>query len=195
MTCSPFSPKSNPKTVHSLLRCIAGSSSSSSSSPNFPNCSSPRKLASVYATYPRSHFSVSQPKTPRSRSRGYLFELRRATCPEESHLFFCSSFFPTKFFAAASNLSSFTATGPDKIAYPMLKHLPRSGMDFLFHIFNLPWSLHSFPSIWKTSLLFPFTRWESLPTLLLPSSLSLSPPAYQSFLNSSFYPVHSISGI
>ena len=36
----------------------------------------------------------------------------------------------------------------------MLKHLPRSGMDFL-HIFNLFWSLHSFPSIWKTSSIIP----------------------------------------
>ena len=33
----------------------------------------------------------------------------------------------------------------------MLKHFPRSGMDFLLHIFNLSWSSHSFPSIWKTS--------------------------------------------
>ena len=78
-------PRSNPKTVYSLLRSIAGSSSSSSSSPNFPNCSSPRKSASVYATYLRSHFSVSQPKALRSRARGYLSELRRATCPEVSH--------------------------------------------------------------------------------------------------------------
>ena len=35
-TCSSLSPKSNPKSVHSLLRSIAGSSSSSL---NFPNCS------------------------------------------------------------------------------------------------------------------------------------------------------------
>ena len=48
-TCSSLSPRSNPKSVHSLLRSIAGSSSSSSSSPNFPNCSSPRESASVYA--------------------------------------------------------------------------------------------------------------------------------------------------
>ena len=61
-TCSSLSPKSNPKFVHSLLCSIAGSSSSSSSSPNFPNCSSPRESASVYAAYLRSHFSVSQPK-------------------------------------------------------------------------------------------------------------------------------------
>ena len=99
----------------------------------------------------RSHFSVSQPKALRSRARGYLSELRRATCPEKSHSSFCSHFSHAEFHAAASNLSSSTVTGPDKVAYLMLKHLPRSGMDFLLHIFNLSWSLHSFPSIWKTS--------------------------------------------
>ena len=149
-TCSSLSPKSNPKTVYSLLRSIAGSPSSSSSYPNFPNCSSSRESASVYAAYLRSPFSFSQPKALRSRARGYLTELRRATCPKESNSSFCSPFFPTKLLATASNLSSSTATGPDKVAYLMLKHLPRSGMDFLLHIFNLSWSSHSFPSIWKT---------------------------------------------
>ena len=61
--------------------------------------------------------------------------LRNLTCPTLS------------FHEAASNLSSSTATGPDKVAYPTLKHLPRSGMNFLLHIFNLSWSSHSFPSI------------------------------------------------
>ena len=116
-----------------------------------PNCSSPRESASVYAAYLRSHFSISQPKTLCSRARDYLSELRRDTCPEESYLSLCSPFSPTELLAAASNLSPFTATGPDKVAYPMLKHLPRSGMDFLLHIFNLSCTLHSFPSIWKTS--------------------------------------------
>ena len=156
-TCSSLSPKSNPKSVHSLLRSIAGSPSSFSSSPNFPNCSSPRESASVYAAYLRSHFSVSQSKALRNRARDYLSELRRATCPEESHLSFCSPFSPAEFLAAASNLSSSTATGPDKVAYPMLKHLPRSGIDFL-HIFNLSWSSHSFPSIWKTSSNIPIHK-------------------------------------
>ena len=41
-TCSSLSPKSNPKSVYSLLRSIAGSPFSSSSYPNFPNYSSPR---------------------------------------------------------------------------------------------------------------------------------------------------------
>ena len=154
-TCSSLSPRSNPKSVHSLLRSIAGSSSSS---PNFPSCSFPRELASVYAAYLRSHFSVSQPKTLRSRARGYLTELHRATYPVESHLSFCSPFSPAEFLAAASNLSSSTATGPDKVAYPMLKHLPCSGMDFLLHIFNLSWSSHFFPSIWKTSSIIPIHK-------------------------------------
>ena len=142
-TCSSLSPKF----MHSLLCSIAGSLSSSSSSPNFPNCSCTRQSASVYAAYLRSHFSVSQPKALRCRARGYLSELRRATCPVESHSSFCSPFSPAEFHAAASNFSLSTATGPDKVAHPMLKHLPRSGMDFLLHIFNLSWFSHSFPSI------------------------------------------------
>ena len=157
-TCSSLSPKSNPKSVHSLLRSSAGSPSSSSSSPNFSNCSSPGESASVYATYLQSHFSVSQPKALHSRTRDYLSELRQATCPKESHLSFCSPFSPADFLAAASNLSSSTAIGPDKVAYPMLKHLPRSAMDFLLHIFNLFWSSHSFPSIWKTSSIIPIHK-------------------------------------
>ena len=133
--------------MHFLLRSIAGSPSSSSSSPNFPNCSSPRESATVYAAYLRSHISVSQQKALRSRARGFLSELRRATRPKGSHSSFCSPFSPAEFHAAASNLTLSTATGPDKVAYPMLKHLPCSGMDFLLYIFNLSWSSHSFPSI------------------------------------------------
>ena len=157
-TCSSLSPKSNPKSVHSLLISISGSTFSSSFSPNFPNCFSIRESASVYAAYLRSHFSVSQPETLGSRARGYLSELRRATCPEESRSSFCSPFSPAEFHAAASNLSSSTATGPDKIAYPMLKHLPLSGMGFLLHIFNPSWSSHSFPSIWKTFFIIPIHK-------------------------------------
>ena len=123
-----------------------------------PNCSSLRESASVYAAYLRSHFSVSQPKALCSRARGYLSELCRATCPVESHSSFCSVFSPTEFFAATSNLSPFTATGPDKVAYPMLKHLPRSGMNFLAHIFHVSWSSHFFPSIWKTSSIIPIHK-------------------------------------
>ena len=136
-TCSSFSPKSKPKSVHSFLRSIACSPSSFSSSPTFSNCSSPRESASVYAAYLRSHFSVCQPKALRSRARGYLSELRRATCPVKSHSSFCSPFSLAEFLAAAFNLFSSTANGPDKVAYPILQHLPRSGMDFLLDLFNL----------------------------------------------------------
>ena len=54
-------------------------------------------------------------------------------------------------FLRLSSIFPPTATDPDKVAYPMLKHLPRSGMNLLLHIFNLSWSLRSFSSIWKTS--------------------------------------------
>ena len=177
-TCSSLSPRSNPKSVHFLLRSIAGSPSSSSSSPKFPNCSSPRESASVYAAYLRSHFSVSQPKALRSRARGYLSELRRTACSEESHLSFCSPFSLAEFHAAASNLSSSSATGPDKVAYLMLKHFPRSGTDLLLHIFNFSWSSHSFPSIWKTSFIIPIYKMGKP----LDSPASFWPISYLSYL-------------
>ena len=151
-TCSSILPKSNPKSVYSLLRSAAGFPSSH---PNFPNCSSPRESVSVYAAYLRSHYSVSQPKALCSRARGYLSVLRRATCPVESHSSFCSPFSPAEFLVVASNLTPSTATGSDKVAYSVLKHLPRSGMDFLLYIFNLSYTLHFFPSIWKTSSIIP----------------------------------------
>ena len=149
-TCSSLLPKSNPKTVYSLLHSIAGSPSSS---PNFPKCFSPRESASVCAAYLRSHFSVSQPKTLCSRAGGCLSELCQATCPEESHSSFCSPFSSTELLTASANFSSSTTIGPDKVSNPMLKYLPRSGIDFLLHIFNLSWFSHSFPSIWKISII------------------------------------------
>ena len=158
VTCSSLSCKFNPKSIYSLLRSVAGSSSSSSSSPNFPNYFSLRESASVFADYLRYHFSVSQSKALRSRARGYLFELCRDTCFEESHLSFCSPFSLDEFLAADSNLSFSTATGSDQVSYPMLKHLLRSGMDFLSHIFNFSLTLYSFPSIWKTFSIIPIHK-------------------------------------
>ena len=132
-----LSPKSNPKSVYSLLCSVAGSPSSSSSSLNFSNCCSPRESALNFADYLRTYFFASQSKALRSRARGYRSELRLAACYQESHSSFCSPFSPAELLAAASNLSSSPATSPDKVAYLMLKHLPRSGMDILPHIFNL----------------------------------------------------------
>ena len=125
-----------------------------------PTVFTPRESASFYAAYLRSHFSVSQPKALPGRAREHLTELHRNTCRVESHSSSCSPFCPAEFLAAASNLSSSTIIGPDKVAYPMLKHFSRSGMDFLFHIFNLSWSSHSFPSIWKTSSIIPIGKME-----------------------------------
>ena len=86
-TCSSILPKSNLKSVYSLLRFVAGSSSSSSSSPNFSNSFSPMESASVYAAYLRSHFSISQPKALRSKARATFLNsaeshtLWSRTCP------------------------------------------------------------------------------------------------------------------
>ena len=149
--------QTNPKSVYSVLRSFAGSSCSSSFSSNFPNCSSSRKSASVFADYPKSHFSVYQPKALQSRARSYLSELHRARCFKEFHSSFCSSFSPDEFLATASNLSSSTATDPDKVANSMSKHLPCSGMNLL-HIFNLPWSLYSFSAIRRTPSIVPIHK-------------------------------------
>ena len=184
-TCSSLSLKSNPKSVNSLLRSIAGSPSSS---PNFPNCSSPRESALVYAAYLRSHFSVSQPKALPSRARGYLSELRRATCSEESH---------SSFGSLLSHLLNFLRLPPTSPRPPPLVQtkLPipcQSTFLALTWIFFFTFSI--FPGLHIPFLpsgrhlpLFPSTRWENLSTLLLPSGLSTSPPAYQSFLKASFY--------
>ena len=136
-------------TVYSFIHSIAGSPSSSSFSSNLPNCSFPRESALVYATYLRSHLSLSQPKALRSKARGYLSELWPATCPEES-----------------------TATGQDRVAYSMLKHIPRSGIDFLLPIFNLSFLCIPFLPSGRNLLLFPSTRWESSRlSCFLPASL------------------------
>ena len=139
----------------------------------------------------RYHFFISQPKAWCSRVRGYLSDPQPATCPEKSRFSCCSPFSSTAFLAAATSLFSSTTIGLDKIVYSMLKHLSRSGMDFLLHIFNLSWSMHSFPSIWKTSSIIPIHKMEGLSIPMLPFGLSLSPTAPQSFLNTSFYHVYS----
>ena len=169
-TCSFLSPKSNPESVYSFFCSVAGSPSSSSSSPNFPYCSSPRESASVFTDYLRFHFSVSQSKGLLRRARGYFSELHRATCPEKSHSSFCSPFFPAEFLATASGLSLSTATGPDKVIYPMLKTFLALPWIFFSTFSIVPRLCIPFLPSGRHFSLFPSMRWESLSTLLLPSA-------------------------
>ena len=106
----------------------------------------------MYASYQRSYFFVSQSKVLRTRARRYLFELRQVTtCLEESHSLSCLPSL-SKSLAAGISLSSFTDKGPGKVAYPILKHLPRSGINFLLHILNISWSLNSLFSPFRLGL-------------------------------------------
>ena len=72
----------------------------------------------------------------------------------------------------------------------MLKHLPRSGIDFLLHIFNHSWTLLSFPSISKTSSNIPIHKMgKSLDSPAFFRPISLTSCASKLF-NASFYPVY-----
>ena len=158
----------SPKSLCSLFYSVSGSSSSPSSSPNFPDCSSPTKLDSVFAGYLRSHFSVLQPETLRSRASGYLPQLRWATCPEQFHSFFCSPFSSNELLVAATNLFA--------VAFLCLSHCHRSRQSCLSHaeapcslwhkfsfrhfqsflVFAIPsFLVFAIPSIWKTCSIIP----------------------------------------
>ena len=127
----------------------------------------------------------------RSRARGYLSELHRATCPEKSHSSFCSPSPPLNFLQLSQTLPH-----PLPLAQTKLLILRESTFLALALIFFFTFS--TFCGLYIPFLpsgrhlpLFPSTRWESLSILLLPSGLSLSLPSYQSCLNASFYPVYS----
>ena len=107
--------------------------------------------------------------------RQCLHVLRTSSCHDESHSTFCSPFTLPELHSALSHLSSSTASGPDKLSYPVLRHLPPTGLDFLLHIFNLSWSTHSFPSAWKASSIFPVLKSgkpTDAPTSFRPISLT-----------------------
>ena len=63
-TCSSLSPKSNPKSVYSFLCSIAGSSSSSFSSPNFHDCSSPQRVGFSFRRLPEIPLFCLSAKDP-----------------------------------------------------------------------------------------------------------------------------------
>ena len=112
---------------------------------------------STPATWDPTFLFPSQ-KTLRSRAKGYLSEHQRITSNKESHSSFCFLFCSAEFLTAATDLYSSNLTGPYTVVYPLLKHLLRTGMDFLFDIFSLSWSLHFFPSIWETTSLIPIHK-------------------------------------
>ena len=158
--------------MYSFLCSVAGFSSSFS---KFFNCSSSRQSASVFADYLRSHFTVSQPKALRSRAKGYLFELHRVTCPDVSHSSFCSPPSFTKLLAAAYNFFLLHCQWPRQSCLSHAKAPSSPGVDFFLHIFNLSWTLHSFPSIWKTSSIIPIHKMEMTlgsPASFRPTSLT-----------------------
>ena len=144
--------------MYSLFRFVAGSSSLSSFFLDSPNCSSPRKSVLVSADYLRFFFlfpsqrpcvaepEATCPSSAEPRARRSLIDLFAPLFPSLN--------------LTTTNLSSSAASGPDKVAYPMLRQLFRSALDFLLHVFNLSWFLHSFPSIWKISSIIPTHKVE-----------------------------------
>ena len=136
-TCSNLSPCSDPRAVFRLLNAISVKKNTSQD-PSFPNCTSPLDTANHYASYLRSHLSHATPRSSRRAERQFMNKLRKASCEDASslHSSFCSPFSLTELSTAISNLSSSTASGPDQIAYPLLKHLPEPARLLLLSLFN-----------------------------------------------------------
>ena len=84
-------------------------------------------------------------------------ELRKASCEEAStlHSLFCSPFSLAELSTAICKLSSSTASSPDQIAYPLLKHLLEPAQLLLLSLFNRFWYSHTFPSCWKPTTIIP----------------------------------------
>ena len=138
--CSSLCPKSNPKSVCSFFVLSLAILPPLPPLLNFPLVPLPgNRLRSLPTTWdltflsPSQKLCVAEPEATFSSS----VEPRalRSLIPLSSPLF------PRRIFAAATNISSSTATGSDKVAYLLLKHLPLFGMGFLLHIFKLSFIL------------------------------------------------------
>ena len=158
-TCSNLSPHSDPRAVFRLLNAISGKKNTSHD-PSFPDCTSPLDTANHYASYLRSHLSQATPRSSRGAERQFMNELRKASCEDASslHNSFCSPFSLNELSTAISNLSASTASGPDQIAYSLLKHLPEPAQLLLLSLFNRSWHSHTFPSCWKPSTIIPIHK-------------------------------------
>ena len=158
-TCSNLFPRSDPRAVFRLLNAILGKKNTSQD-PSIPGCSSTLDTANHYSSYLRSHLSQATPRTSRRVKRQYMNELRKASCEDASslHKSFCSPFSLTELSTVICNLSSSTASSPDQIAYPLLKHLPEQAQLLLLSLFNRSWSSHTFPFGWKPTIIIPIYK-------------------------------------
>ena len=175
-TCSNLSPRSDPRAVFRLLNAISGKRNTSQDS-SFPDCTCPLDTANHFASYLRSRLSQATPRSSRRAERQFMNELRKASCGDASslHNSFCSPFSLTELSTAISNFSSSTASGPDQIAYPLLKHLPEPAQLLLLSLFNRSWHSHTFPSCWKPTTIIPIHKPgkpTSSPSLFRPISLT-----------------------
>ena len=183
-TCSNLSPRSDPCAVFRLLNAISGKKNASQD-PSFPGCTSPLDTANHYASYLRSHLSQATPRTSRRAERQFMNELRKASCEDASslHNSFCSPFSLAELSTAICKLSSSTASGPDQIAYPLLKHLPEPAQPLFFLFLTGPGTLTPSPLVGNLPLSSPFTNLVNPLFLRPPSAPFLSPLASPSFLS------------
>ena len=145
---------------------------------SFPDCTCPFDTAKHFASYLRSRLSQATPRSSRRAERqSHGPQLRKASCEDASslHNSFCSPISLTELSTAISNFSSSTASGPDQIAYPLLKHLPEPAQLLLLSLFNRSWHSHTFPSCWKPTTIIPIHKGgkpTSSPSFFRPISLT-----------------------
>ena len=116
-------------------------------------------------------------RSSRRAERQFMNELRKASCEDASsfHNSFCSPFSLTELSTAISNFSSSTASGPDQIAYPLLKHLLEPAQLLLLSLYNRSWHSHIFPSCPKPTTIIPIHKPgkpTSSPSFFRPISLT-----------------------
>ena len=85
-------------------------------------------------------------------------ELRKANCEDASSLHNSFCFSLAELSTAICKLSSSSASGPDQIAYPLLKHLHEPAQLFLLSLFNRSWYSHIFSSCWKPTTIIPIHK-------------------------------------
>ena len=131
-----------------------------SQDPSFPGCTSPLDTANHYASYLRSHLSQATPRTSRKAEQQFMNELRKASCEHafSLHNSFCSPFSLAELSTVICKLSSSTASVPDQIAYPPLKHLPEPAQLLLLSLFNRSWYSHTFPFCWEPTTIIPIHK-------------------------------------